>query len=90
MRLNEVEEGEYEYPHQVYEVPKQSYFFYHFVVATTFKYATNGHQENNQVYKHPLKNVEAVETSYEEEEVGILLLHCIFIFVEVCPEYQSI
>ena len=88
--LNEVEECEYKYPHEVYEVPEKSDFLYHFIVSASFKYTAKCHEENNNVDHNPLHHVETVETGDEEEEISILLLNSVFIFVKVGTENQSV
>ena len=41
-KLNEVEKGEYEYPHQVYKVPIEADFFNHFVMTALLECAVGG------------------------------------------------
>ncbi len=69
-RLNQVEEREHEHPHQVYKVPEQTYFLYHFVVTAALvdtHYRVEVYQE---VEAHPAEYVEAVKSCDEEEECG--------------------
>lgn len=49
LELHKVEERKYEYPYQVNEVPVQTDLFDHFVVTSSFKYSTKGHQPNNDI-----------------------------------------
>ncbi len=47
--LEQVEAGEHEYPNQVNEVPVQTGFFDHQVMASSVEYAFPGHDEHNDV-----------------------------------------
>ena len=68
--LEQVKTSEYEYPYQVNEVPVQTSFFDHQVVASSVEHTFPGHDEHNDVYHYTRQYVESVETSDGEEEVG--------------------
>ena len=68
--LEQVKTSEYEYPYQVNEVPVQTGFFDHQVVASSVEHTFVGHDEHDNVYHYPRQYVESVETGDGEEEVG--------------------
>jgi hypothetical protein len=66
--LNKIKERKYEYPHQINEVPVQTHFFYHFIVASALVHSGYRIIENQEVQQHPTEYVEAVETCNKEKE----------------------
>ena len=47
--LNQVEEGEYKYPNQIYKVPIKSYFFNHFIMSSSFISANNHIKKDDDI-----------------------------------------
>ncbi len=68
--LEQVEAGEYEYPYQVNEVPVQTSFLDHQVVASSVEHTLVGHDEHDDVDHYTRQYVESVETGDGKEEVG--------------------
>ena len=67
---NQIEEGKYEHPHQVYKVPVETNFLDHLVMATLVKSAICSGNEAPNEQANARENVGAVETGDEKEQVG--------------------
>lgn len=90
--LEQVEYQEYEYPHQVHEVPIEANFLYHFVaIFARYIYPTQYVECNDAQEYYPGENVETVETRDEEEQspecFGSELLHASLAFVRAVGVY---
>lgn len=67
--LYQVEERKNEYPNQVYEVPVETDFLNHLIVATLLKRAVGGGNEAPYQQANPREYVRTVETRDEEKQV---------------------
>src|SRR6185295_5096758 len=67
--LEQVKTRKYKYPNQVNEVPVQTCFFNHQVMASSVKRAIPGHDEHDNVDHYTGEYVKSVETGDGKEEV---------------------
>src|SRR5690606_2218650 len=67
--LNQIEEGENEYPNKIHEVPVNSDLLDHLIRTSSFIGSENHVEEDNDVQDDPHRYVETVETGNEEEEI---------------------
>ena len=68
--LDQVIEGENEYPNKVNEVPVQTDFLNHFVVSSSFVGASHDVDPDDDVDDNAAEYVETMETGYDEEQGG--------------------
>ena len=82
MRLEKVEEGEYEDPHQVNEVPVETDLLDHFIMPSALHHTLKGHDEDDDVDAYTGEYVESVESGDEEEEIRKAGM-AVFVMLEV-------
>jgi len=80
--LKQVEEREYEYPHEIDKVPVQTNFFYHLVMTHALHIAFDRENENADVDDHPGEYVETVKAGDEEKEIGKCRL-TVFVILQI-------
>src|SRR6187401_3480732 len=83
-KLYQVEEGEYEYPHQIHKVPVEAHFFHQLIILLFFQDALPDQDEYDEVDHDTAEYVEAVESRDEEKEVSEERSRTVFIAGEVC------
>jgi hypothetical protein len=65
--LDQIKQGKYKYPNQVYEVPVESDFLYHLVMASLVINPYCSLVEAKEQQENPNRYVETMESSNEEK-----------------------
>jgi len=67
MLLYQIKAKEHKYPNEVYKVPVETCFFYHFIMAALIKMAEFGFEVHHDIDHHTTENMKTVEAGNTEK-----------------------